>query len=232
MSDTSAAGGPATPRYGASDHYDADYFAWQDHGMAVKVRYKALRFAPHVQPDDVVLDFGCAGGGLLRELNCFRKLGVEINDVARQSAATSGVETFATLEEVPAGVADVVISSHTLEHIPDPFEALKQIQRLIKPGGKLVLLLPIDDWRRGRKYRPGDINHHLHTWTPLLLGNLLSEAGYTVSPEDIKVVRHALMRHFVTFDAKLPRPVFDLLCRVWARVRHAQEIVAVARPAA
>lgn len=200
--------------------------------MAVKVRYKAMRFSPHIKPDDVVLDFGCAGGGLLGALDCSRKIGVEINTVARKAAAASGIETYSTLDEAPSGIADVVISSHTLEHIPDPFEALQQIKPLIKPGGKLVLLLPIDDWRRSRVYRPEDINHHLHTWTPLLLGNLLTEAGYTVKPEDLRVVRHALMRHFEKFDARLPRPAFDLLCRAWARVRHAQEVVAVARPAA
>ena len=219
-----------TPAYGASEHYDAEYFAWQNAGMQVKVRYKTIRFAPHVSKEDVVLDFGCAGGALLDSLNCREKLGVEINPVARAAAGERGIDTFATLESVPEQVADVVISSHTLEHIPDPYTALVQLKGKIKTGGKLVLLLPIDDWRRGRKYRPGDINNHLYTWSPLLLGNLLSEAGYSVSEGDIRTVRHAFMRHFDKFDDRLPRPVFDALCKVWAYVRHSQELVAVARP--
>ena len=32
----------------------------------------------------------------------------------------------------------------------------------------------------GRKYQPGDINNHLFTWNPLLLGNLMNAAGFKV----------------------------------------------------
>ena len=218
------------PAYGASEHYDADYFAWQNSSVNVKVRYKSVLFGQHITPTDVVADFGCAGGSLLDSLACERRIGIEINPAARAAAGERGVETFATLADVPNNVADVVISSHTLEHIPDPYTALQEVRTKIKPGGKLVLLLPIDDWRKGRVYRSDDVNHHLYTWTPLLLGNLLTEAGYSVQADDLVIVRHALMRHFDKFDAVLPRRAFDWLCKAWAYVRHSQEIVAVARP--
>ena len=220
----------STPAYGASEHYDAGYFNWQDAGVDVKIHYKTALFGAHVSDRDAVLDFGCAGGSLIASIDCGKRLGVEINPVARRAASERGIVTYPALEDVPDNSVDVVITSHTLEHIPHPYVALRQIRDKLKPDGKLVLLLPIDDWRRGRKYHGGDVNNHLYTWTPLLLGNLLTEAGYRVHPSDIRRVRHAMMRHFEWFDTHLPRRVFNSFCTMWSYMRHAQEIIAVARP--
>jgi ADP-heptose:LPS heptosyltransferase/predicted SAM-dependent methyltransferase len=41
---------------------------------------------------------------------------------------------------------DFVFSSHTLEHVEDPFRHLKEWWRVIKPGGHLVLYLPDKDY--------------------------------------------------------------------------------------
>ena len=38
----------AAPTYGASDHYDARYFAWQNADIDVKTRIKVRHFAPYV----------------------------------------------------------------------------------------------------------------------------------------------------------------------------------------
>jgi SAM-dependent methyltransferase len=226
----SSADGPA---YGASEHYNAEYFAYQNAGIHVKVRYQRMRFAAHVEPTDVVLDFGCAAGTLLASLTCAERIGVEINPLARELADRRGIKTYETLSEVPDRVADVLISSHTLEHVPNPYTALVEMRAKLRVDGKLVLLLPLDDWRRGKRYDAAEPNHHLYGWTPQLLGNLLVEAGYSVRAHDIALVRGGvMMRHFEKFDAAIPRPIFDQLCKAWSYVRLGQEIVAVAYPAA
>jgi hypothetical protein len=88
-----------------------------------------------------------------------------------------------------------------------------------------VLWLPLDDWRAQRRLRP-DPNHHLYTWTPLLLANLLEEAGFTV--EECRVVTHAWPPFTATL-ARLPRPIFDLIARFWAIVRRRRQLTAIAR---
>jgi SAM-dependent methyltransferase len=217
-----------TPSYGASEHYDAEYFAWQNAHIDIKSRIKVQRFQPHVGASETVLDFGCAGGGLLGGLRAGRKIGVEINDVARESAVREhGVEAYKTLGEVADGVADVVVSNHTLEHLAAPYEALRQLRGKLKRDGRLVLVLPIDDWRAQRRYDPADINRHLYTWTPMNLGHLLDEAGYRV--EHMRIVHRTLMRGFEKF-AKLPAPVFEAVSWFYSHVRHRQELLCVARP--
>jgi SAM-dependent methyltransferase len=222
-------GTPANaPSYGASEHYDADYFAWQNANVGIKNRIKVRRFAPYVGKTDTVLDFGCAGGGVLGMLTCERKIGVELNDVARASAVKEfGIEAYKSLDDVPDGVADVIISNHTLEHIALPYEALCQLRPKLKPEGRLVLVLPIDDWRAQRRWDPKDINRHLYTWTPLNLGNLLDEAGFR--PEGMRIIHRTLMRGFEKF-ARLPEPVFEGFCWLYSHVRHRQELLATARP--
>lgn len=52
---------------------------------------------------------------------------------------------------------DRLIAAHLLEHIPHPHLALKEWQRVLKPGGVLTLLLPTDPgmlWRFGRHLGP------------------------------------------------------------------------------
>jgi SAM-dependent methyltransferase len=219
-----------TPTYGASEHYDAAYFAWQNAHIGVKTRIKVTRFAPYVGPTDTVLDFGCAGGAMLAALPGARKIGVELNDVARAEAEREHhIEAYKNLADVADGIVDVVVSNHTLEHLAKPFDALVQLKPKLKPGGLLVLVLPIDDWRAQSRWHAGDINRHLYTWTPLNLGNLLEEAGY--APSELRIIHRTLMRGFDKF-AKLPRPAFEAASWLYSHVRHRQEVLAVARPAA
>jgi SAM-dependent methyltransferase len=224
---------PATaesPQYGDSAHYDENYFAWQNQAIDLKARRKVRTFQPYVRPTDTVLDFGCAGGSLVAGLTAARRIGVEINDVARSAAVEQyGIEAYRSLAEVADGSVDVVVTNHTLEHLASPYEALLQIAPKLKPGGKLVIVVPIDDWRAQKRWRPGDINRHLFTWTPLNLGNLLEEAGYAVG--DQRVIRRTIMRG-EKYYAKLPAPLFDFVRWAYSVARHRQHLLMVATPVA
>jgi SAM-dependent methyltransferase len=137
-------------------------------------------FRSHVGPEDVVVDFGCGSGRLLTALPARRRIGIEVNPVSAAEARARGVEVVAASADVPESVADVVVSHHALEHALDPFGELVGLRRVLKPGGRLLLVVPLDDWRRERDPWPDDPNHHLFAWTPLALCNLLGEAGFDV----------------------------------------------------
>jgi 2-polyprenyl-3-methyl-5-hydroxy-6-metoxy-1,4-benzoquinol methylase len=43
-------------------------------------------------------------------------------------------------------VFDIIISSEVIEHVPDPFKAMQELYRVLKPGGTLVLTTPNKIW--------------------------------------------------------------------------------------
>lgn len=53
---------------------------------------------------------------------------------------------------------DFVYSSHTIEHLPDPYEGVKNWFRVVKPGGYLIIYLPHRELYEKRKTLPSRFN--------------------------------------------------------------------------
>jgi SAM-dependent methyltransferase len=188
---------------------------------------KARSFRPFLSGTDTVLDFGCASGEVLMELPCARRLGVEVNPTFLSRARAKGIETFGAVGDVPAGSVDVVISGHALEHCLRPLDELRGLRAVLKAGGRLVLILPLDDWRVQRQFRVPDPNHHLYTWTPLLLGNLLTEAGFSI--ESIRVLTQAWPpRGAYQLWRLLPHWLFDGMGVAFSVLQRRRQLQAVA----
>lgn len=185
-------------------------------------------FDAHVSADDVVIDFGCGSGRMLASLAAHRRIGIEVNKLAIQQASARGIEVVVSTRELADGLADVVISHHALEHTLMPFAELVEIRRLLKPRGKLVLMLPLDEWRKQRHPWHGDPDHHLYTWTPQLLSNLLDEAGFIV--QECRVFTRApFPRRLAPWRASLGRLWLPSgAAYVYAVVRRLRQLYAVA----
>jgi SAM-dependent methyltransferase len=213
---------------GASDFYKgprgAEYFAWQRTIGIAGGRIEARKFASSVRLTDVVLDFGCGGASMLRALECARRIGVDASPAARREAAAAGVDVHESLTAVASGSVDVVVSNHALEHALDPYDVCRELRRVLRPGGKLVLCVPFDDLLRGRSYDVSDRHHHLFTWSPQLLGNLLFEAGFTEI--SCRRLRHAWPPGWRWLDGHLTVATFDRLCAVWSIVSRLPQVVA------
>lgn len=212
-------------------HYQGErgerYFAWQNRAGIDQGRIEARKFAAFVAGSNTVVDFGCGSGAMLASLVCARRIGVEVNPSARAEAERHGIEVYGSAIDVPAGVADVVVSNHALEHVPSPLETLEQLRSVLEAGGRLVLCLPIDDWRTQKRPAAGDRNHHLYTWTPQLLANLLSEAGFVV--ESARVLTHAWPPGWATLDRLLPVALFDAVAQATSVMLRRRQVIAVAR---
>ncbi|NRA56690.1 MAG: class I SAM-dependent methyltransferase [Phycisphaerales bacterium] len=142
-------------------------------------------FRDHLKSGDRVLDFGCGNGGMLSRIKDFgaSPTGLEVNPAAAAMARERGYDVYPDIEELPDDMTfDAIVSNHVLEHVRDPSSTLERLRRQLVPGGRLILKLPVDDFRAGlqRGFSKDDVDHHLHTWTPRLLANTLYEAGYDV----------------------------------------------------
>ena len=94
-----------------------------------------------------VLDIGCGSGYVLlalKEKGC-EVSGLEANQNAVDMCTGLGLDVFqGTLEEAdyPDNSFDVVILSQVIEHLQSPSETLREINRILKPGGKVLLYCP------------------------------------------------------------------------------------------
>jgi SAM-dependent methyltransferase len=155
------------------------------------------------------------------------KIGVEVNELAREKARERGIETHASADDLPDETADAVISNHALEHTLHPLAELRELHRALKPGGTLILWLPLDDWRSQQRLYPEDPDNHLYTWTPRLLGNLLREADF-----DLRTVRaetSAWRHNYVRLSRSLPPRVYRALTFLTAVALRRRQLCAVAR---
>jgi SAM-dependent methyltransferase len=210
-------------------HYSGDegaaYFEWQRRFGPVGAALNAEKFHAHVRPTDTVVDFGCGAGLMLEQLNAAVRIGIEPNEHARMEADARGVRVLPSTADVPDESVDVVVSNHALEHALEPAAELRELRRILKRGGRLVLWLPLDDWRVQRNTRVVDTNHHLYTWTPLLLRNLLEEVGFDVRA--VRVVTTAWPPKTPLLLRYLPRPVWNALAWVTAVIRRRRQVEAV-----
>lgn len=118
-----------------------------------------------------VLDIGFGFGLILFSLDRSNRLtGVELAssavDFAREQARRRGFEGATFVQYCGAGplpledaAFDLVVCSHVLEHVPDDRFLLGEISRLLAPGGRALLNVPIneerfDDPNHVRKYTP------------------------------------------------------------------------------
>ena len=104
-------------------------------------------------PRGALLDVGCGDGHFLRQLarRGFLGMGIDVSEVAISLAKSllaghpgCDVQCVPIEDFGPDQAYEVVTCGETLEHIEDDARFLREIYRLMKPSGTLVLSVPID----------------------------------------------------------------------------------------
>jgi SAM-dependent methyltransferase len=98
-----------------------------------------------IPPGATVLDVGCGSGRIFRyelQAGC-RVVGVDIGAELRDNPNVAG-RVRGDVQRLPFADAsfDAVLASHVMEHLPRPDEALAEVARVLKPGGRFQLLTP------------------------------------------------------------------------------------------
>lgn len=145
-----------------------------------------------------LLDVGCAMGFFLEEAeqNNFKAYGVEISEYAAQVAQKKfgnriyigSVENFLTNQRSKDMFKnlyfDIIILSDFIEHVNDPRKILKDLRKIIKKDGIIIIQTGDADslWARlmGKNWHFFAPPQHLYFFSKSTLTKLLSQAGYKV----------------------------------------------------
>jgi SAM-dependent methyltransferase len=156
-----------------------------------------------------VLDYGCGDGTFLRFLQASDvppalAVGAEIDprvviDCQRRFAAFPGVRfvDVAALERADeAGSYDAIFCMEVLEHVTDALPLLADFERLLRPGGTLVISVPIET---GLPVLVKQLVRRVAGWRRI--GDYPGTSGYSLG-ELVKSVFAASRQH-------VARPVFQ-----------------------
>ncbi|OGO50359.1 MAG: hypothetical protein A2148_12330 [Chloroflexi bacterium RBG_16_68_14] len=117
-----------------------------------------------------LLDVGAGTGQLLA---LAQECGWDVSAIERSEDACRFLQKrFGSAAVVGCDLADVqgaaesydaVIMAHVIEHLPDPLAALRRVQRLLSPGGRLLVATPNDAslyeriWQLRQRWRGGGV---------------------------------------------------------------------------
>lgn len=166
-----------------------DYFSLEDEVCATaRERLKAVQ--RHLRSGKLV-EPGCATGWFLDEARQtgFEVQGVELSDFAADWGRRHLDLPIATGTLAEAGLADAYYDAavlwDVLEHLPDPLSELKEIHRVLKPGGYIFMSVPNigSFWARvmGRRWFGfAKVREHLFYYDKASLTLALESSGFDV----------------------------------------------------
>lgn len=135
------------------DHYHAFAFTEDRFGFVYSVRRRLegrrlVRAFAALPPDARIVDVGCGDGFHLDLLRAFGRPGwtvegVDVDERAIRAAHRRGLTVHRGRVEdldLPEASFDAALLIQTVEHLPDPASVLRAVLRLLKPGGRVLLV--------------------------------------------------------------------------------------------
>lgn len=105
-----------------------------------------------------ILDIGAGTGDFLATAknNGWQTIGVEPSEKAKGIAKRKGISFVENTSELENHSFDVITMWHVLEHVPDLEAQIKELKRLLKPSGTLIVAVP--------NFKSFDANHYGKYW--------------------------------------------------------------------
>lgn len=177
----------------AALYADGYHAVWHDCETAAAVRRMKrltgdyyLGLIKRHRSSGVLLDIGCAHGAMLDSArdSGFEVCGVELAPEALREARRRGHRVFdQPLEALDLGERrfDVISLIDVVEHLPSPTDYFRRLNRLISPGGIVLVVTPnVGSWVAkvmGAKW-PHYEKEHLCYYQPSSITCLLQESGF------------------------------------------------------
>lgn len=167
--------------------YNSKAYAALNRGYKLHVEEVKKRLNP--RREDRILEIGCAKGQVTRAVQDLapETYGVDVSEEAIAQGVTRNLSVMSAEKlEFDKESFDKVYSFHTIEHVSSPSRMLQEISRVLKPGGRTLLVYPAEPVRGlfsivasfiMFKHPFNARKIHAHKLTPKKLRGLLSGTG-------------------------------------------------------
>ena len=164
------------------------------------------------KPKDRILDIGCSRGKTVRKIKKYSQnsTGIDISLEAVKNAVTSNIiEMDGVKIDFPQNYFDKIYSGHTIEHIPDLNKFIKEIERVLKPGGIILLIYPFELFRGSNTLTDAALVYknlstarklHLHRLTPKKIKQLIM--GTSLEHRKSKIHFVPFLSYFTVLEKK------------------------------
>jgi len=148
--------------------------------------FKHLLRGTHIVPGGRILDVGCGSGAFLYKMQSagMEAFGVELSPDGAREAQRLGLKVkCGTLEQqkYPSNYFDVITLNHVFEHVPSPMRTLRELKRILKPDGRIIIAVPnarsLACKLFGRHWASLDAPRHLSIPTPRGMRIAAEQAG-------------------------------------------------------
>ena len=171
-----------------------------------------------------MLDIGCGVGDFLHtaESHGWECIGVEPSEeaknIARQRTKANIIESE-EIEKLPDQKFDIITMWHVLEHVDNLRWQVEQLQRLIKPKGRIVIALPNYKSYDGQYYKEKwdayDVPRHLNHFNRTTIVKMFNTKGLKLISTD-KLKWDAYYISYMSEQYKLHQfPLFRGALRGW-----------------
>jgi 2-polyprenyl-3-methyl-5-hydroxy-6-metoxy-1,4-benzoquinol methylase len=139
--------------FGKND-IDKNHYGWMSFkkGFAYSVfciqQNNLINFLKKNIPNEVgkIIELGAASDLFLKEVDAKKKIGIDALPVCIEKLKKNGIEGRLAVngEKIPAenNEANAAICFETLEHVQNPIQFLRELERIIELGGFLLLSIP------------------------------------------------------------------------------------------
>ena len=137
-----------------------------------------------------ILDIGAGTGDFLSvaKENGWHTIGVEPSEKAKAIAKKKGVSFVGETSELENHSFDVISMWHVLEHVPNLNNQIKELKRLLKPNGTLIIAVPNFKSYDAKYYKEFwaayDVPRHLWHFSKTAIEKLFDKQNMNL--EDIK----------------------------------------------
>lgn len=125
-------------------------------GIALKNKLNLINLEQSLK--GTILDIGAGTGDFLAvaKQNGWTTTGIEPSAKAKSIAISKGISFVENTTDLANHSFDVITMWHVLEHVPDLDFQIKELKRLLKPSGTLIVAVP--------NFKSFDANHYGKFW--------------------------------------------------------------------